>query len=68
MRKFEFEIHNNEVAEALRAGDRHKVFKDEWADVHFIEFSGEDVNDARGKAARRYPAHQGFVIEGGTEV
>lgn len=65
---FEFEIHNSDVLNALRAGDRHKVFKDEWADTHFIEFSGHDMNEARSRAERRYPASQGFVITGAKEV
>jgi hypothetical protein len=65
---FEFEIHNNDVLDALRAGDSHKIFKDEWADTHFIEFSGNDLDDARRRAERRYPANQGFVITGAKEV
>ena len=68
MPTFEFEIHNSDVLEALRAGDRHKVFKDEWADTHFIEFSGNNENEARSRAERRYPASQGFVISGVKEV
>ena len=65
---FEFEIHNDAVLAALKAGDRHKFFKDEWADTHFIEFSGHDVDEARSRAERRYPANQGFVIPGVREV
>ena len=65
---FEFEIHNCQVADALRDGGHHKFFKDEWADTHFIEFSGRDVGEARDRAERRYPPQQGFVIAGGTEL
>ena len=65
---FEFEIYNSEVSDALRAGDSHKFFKDEWADTHFIEFSGHTVDEARRRAERRYPANQGFVISGVKEV
>ena len=49
---FEFEIYNSEVSDALRAGDSHKFFKDEWADTHFIEFSGHTVDEARRRAER----------------
>ena len=65
---FEFEIHNSDVLDALKDGTSHKIFKDEWADTHFIEFSGSDINEARARAERRYPANQGFVISGVTEV
>ncbi len=68
MPTFEFEIHNNDVLDALKAGGSHKVFKDEWADTHFIEFSGQDENEARSRAERRYPASQGFVISSVKEV
>ncbi len=68
MPMFEFEIYNSDVLDALKAGRRHKVFKDEWADTHFIEFSGTDETDARRRAERRYPASQGFVIAGVKEV
>lgn len=65
---YEFEIHNSAVLDALKDGTSHKIFKDEWADTHFIEFSGIDADDARRRAERRYPASQGFVISGVTEV
>ena len=65
---FEFEIYNSEVSDALRAGDSHKFFKDEWADTHFIGFSGHTVDEARRRAERRYPANQGFVISSVKEV
>ena len=65
---FEFEIHNKDVREAMKNGDRHRFFKDEWADTHFIEFSGGNLEDARIKAERRYPPEQGFVVSGGAEV
>ena len=68
MPMFEFEIYNSAVVDALKAGDSHKVFKDEWADTHFIEFSGNNENEARSRAERRYPASQGFVISGVKEV
>jgi hypothetical protein len=61
---FEFEIHNQQVLDALKDGGKHKFFKDEWADTHFIEFSGADENEARSKAERRYPSAQGFVVTG----
>jgi len=68
MAVFEFEIHNRDVLDALKAGGRHRIFKDEWADTHFIEFQGRDAAEARGKAERRYPANQGFVISSVKEV
>lgn len=68
MAVFEFEIHNEEVLEALKNGDSHKFYKDEWADTRFIEFSGRDVNEARSRAERRYPVGQGFVITGVNEL
>ena len=68
MATFEFEIYNQQVQDALKDGTSHKFFKDEWADAHFIEFSGQDVGEARVKAERRYPATQGFVIAGVNEV
>ncbi|MEQ8806171.1 MAG: hypothetical protein RLO05_04660 [Rhodospirillales bacterium] len=68
MPTFEFEIHNRDVLDALKSGDSHKFFKDEWADTHFIEFSGNDETEARRRAERRYPAAQGFVITGVKEA
>ncbi len=62
MPKFEAPIHNQDVADCIKRGERHKDYRDDWAEVHYIEFEAENIHDARTKAERKYPRDRGFVI------
>jgi hypothetical protein len=64
MKKFEIGIYNKKVRELVKIGERHKHLADSWADLHYIEIAAKDEADARAKADRRYPASEGYVIEG----
>lgn len=64
MKKFEIGIYNKKVRELVKMGERHKNLADSWADLHYIEVSANDEAEARAKLDRRYPAAEGYVIEG----
>jgi hypothetical protein len=65
---FEITVFNQAVRDKLKAGERHREFKDEWADPHYVEISAQDEPDVRRKAAAKFPAEQGFVIVAVTET
>lgn len=60
--KFEFAIYNEQVRQAVKQGEHHKFFKDEWQNQHFIEIEAYTEKDATGRIRSRYPEDQGFVI------
>jgi hypothetical protein len=60
--KFEFAIYNEQVRQAVKQGEHHKFFKDEWQNQHFIEIDAFSEKDATGRIRGRYPEDQGFVI------
>lgn len=62
MPKFEAAIYNAKVREAVKLGDHHKEFEDDWADTHYINIQAEDEGEARTRAAAKYPESRGFVI------
>ena len=68
MPTYEIAIYNEQVREAMRQGDRHKTFSDDWADTHYIDFTGDSEDDAIAKCRRKYPEDEGFVIEQVTEA
>jgi len=59
---FEVAIFNSAVRELVEAGERHPQYKDDWADMHYIEYEARDENDARSRSNSRHPPNQGFVI------
>lgn len=64
MKKFEIGIYNKRVRELVKIGERHKNLADSWADLHYVEITAKDEAEARAKLDRRYPAAEGYVIEG----
>jgi hypothetical protein len=60
--KFEVAIHNAEVRQLLKEGEKHKRLTDDWADTHYVEILAHNEADARAKIEARYPASKGFVI------
>jgi hypothetical protein len=60
--KYEFAIYNEVVRDAVRRGEHHKFFKDEWQNQHFIEIEAYSEKDATTRIRSRYPEDQGFVI------
>jgi len=63
MPKFEAAVFNQEVRDVVKAGDHHKEFEDDWADMHYIEVTADSEDEARAQVARKYPEIRGFVIE-----
>tara|TARA_B110000438_G_scaffold267388_1_gene282203 strand:+ start:100 stop:324 length:225 start_codon:yes stop_codon:yes gene_type:complete len=63
MPKFEVAIYNQEVCDEIAKGDNHKLFDDEWAELHFIEVSAENEEGAKAQLQNRYPTDKGFVID-----
>jgi len=62
-RKFEIAVHNKDVRRLVKEGEKHKNLSDDWGDTHYIEISAQNDEDARQKAARKFPANLGYVIE-----
>jgi hypothetical protein len=60
--KFEFAIYNETVRQAVKRGEHHKFFKDDWQNQHFIEVEAYTEKDATVRIRSRYPEDQGFVI------
>lgn len=60
--KFEVGVYNQEVRRLVEDCERHAELEDAWADMHYIEVTAESKQDAKAIIARRYPAHQGYVI------
>jgi hypothetical protein len=63
MPAFEVAVYNAEVRKLVESGERHRRLKDEWADLHYFTFDAADEEGARAKAAAKYPAAQGYVID-----
>ncbi len=63
MAKFEVGIYNEEVRARQREGLRHKDLSADWADVHYYDVEADDIDGARNKMMRKYPAERGYVIE-----
>ena len=63
MPKYEVAIFNKEVSELVAKGDSHKLYDDEWAELHFIEINAEDEAHVRSQLLNRYPEKEGFVID-----
>jgi hypothetical protein len=63
MAKFEVGIYNEEVRARQREGLRHKDLSSDWADIHYYDVEADNVEGARSKIMRKYPAERGYVIE-----
>lgn len=63
MKTYEIAIYNQEVRKLVADGRRHRNLSDAWADTHYIEIKANSPQEARVKAASRYPAENGYVIE-----
>lgn len=65
MKVFEARVFNRDVREALRLGRPNETAFDEtWAETRFVEIKAMNADFARQIAERRYPAEQGFEVEG----
>lgn len=64
MLTFEVIVYNEQVRQKVRDGERHRTFSDDWGDTHYIEVKADDEDAAMAKARDKYPAEDGFVIEG----
>ncbi len=60
---FEAMIYNRDVRNLVAKKQRHDMYTNDWADLHYIEVEARDLNDARRIMERKYPPSRGFVIE-----
>jgi hypothetical protein len=62
--KFEVGVYNKEVRAALANHPRRNTteFDDAWADIHWVEVTAFDSDEARAIVLRRYPESRGFVV------
>ena len=63
MAQFEVGIYNEQVRQLAREGRRHRDLSSDWADVHYYDIEADDIEAARNKMLRKYPAERGYVIE-----
>lgn len=63
VKKFEAAVFNQQVRDAVKQLEHHPDYKDEWADLHYIEVKAETSADARKEIERQYPKAKGFVID-----
>lgn len=63
MPKYEVAVYNEQVRQMLKQGDKHEFLDDDWADIHYLEFTASGEQEARAKAHSKYPPEQGYVIE-----
>jgi len=64
MHTFEIIVHNEQVRAKVREGEHHRTFSDDWGDTHYVEIKADDEGAAMHKARDKFPAEDGFVIEG----
>ena len=63
MALFEVTIYNKEVRKKVEAGERHKRFRDTWADFQYIPIRGNNEDQVRARVEEMHPNDQGFVID-----
>ncbi len=63
MTKFEIAIYNAEVRKKVADGEHHKLFKDDWADMRYIEIEADNEEQARALIEVMHPSARGFVID-----
>ena len=61
-KRFEVVMFNQRVRDRVEVGGHHRFLDDSWADLHHEEFAADNEDDARAKAANRFPANSGYVI------
>ena len=59
---YEVTVFNQAVRDAMKEGERHLFFKDDWADIHWIEMRAYTPGAARKKIEDRYPSFRCYVI------
>ena len=60
--KYEVVLFNTEVREMVAQGEHHRHLDDVWGENQHVEIRAVDIEDAKRKIGRRYPAHQGYEI------
>jgi hypothetical protein len=60
--QYEVGVFNQQVADLIATGQRHKHLKDGWAEIQYIAISAGSPDAARRKIERRYPPENGYVI------
>ena len=60
--KFEALLYNRVVRDLVDEDKHHRYLYDAWAENHYVGIEAEDVDRARAKLERLYPADIGFVI------
>ena len=60
--QYEVAIYNQEVKDAMRNGDHHKL-ADHWADTQYITVNAGSEEAAIQKVRNKYPADLGYVID-----
>jgi hypothetical protein len=63
MPKFEVAVYNKAVRDKVKQGERHRHLKDDWADMHYVEISAENLEKAQERARARFPEEDGYVID-----
>ena len=56
-------VYNKDVRALVKENRSHSFYDDHWADSHTHDIDASSADEARVKAARRYPPEDGFVIE-----
>jgi hypothetical protein len=60
--RFEVAVYNQDVADQLAKGLRHKYLKDDWAENQYFEITADSAEAARRKIEARYPPENGYVV------
>ncbi len=68
MKNYEVAIYNQKVRDALREGDSHPNFSDDWGNLNYITFMAGSPEEAKKRAENKHPPNLGFVIESVTEL
>ena len=58
MPSFEIGVYNKEIRKLTRVGDHHKDLDDSWENIHYIEITSNDEQQARAKVQSKYPRVQ----------
>lgn len=61
-RIYEVSFYNKDVRSLVKENQSHKIYDDQWADIHIHDVVAQDEEHARCLAVERYPSDEGFVI------
>ncbi|MGF1640296.1 MAG: hypothetical protein ACFCUO_05055 [Rhodospirillales bacterium] len=64
LRVYEVSLYNKEVRALVGRNRRHRHFDDRWAQIQRRDVVARDEAEARTLIAERFPAEEGFVVEG----